>query len=277
MSSLGQGQGQESRSILASKLFARYDALRLQTYKEREGHGERIRIASIGSATLLRFDDVGYFNRIYSPDESIAERLPEVAAFYEGCPFGCELVGPIVGFADRLDRKCEQLGWKPAGRYACLHARIPTGVALTGDSEFAIRQPEIDEPVTFLLTYLRGFEAQPDRFQAAVKNMRHLFELPELTFLMAWKGRQPAGIGMLYRVGKAAFLCAGATLPDQRRQACHASLLAARIRLAMEQGCEEIFSWAAAGSQSQLNMERAGLKTLGIIAAWHFGGQEKAQ
>jgi hypothetical protein len=266
----GLADGRESASIAALQLFARYDSLRLQTYQERECHGERIRILRIGSATALRFDDVGYFNRVYAPDQSIAERLAEVEAFYRGCPFGCELLGPSGAPVNPIERACRLRGWIAGGRYAWLH--VPTAMAMAPPiaDEFTIRQPEVEERTLFLLTYLQGFEAQPDRFAAALKNMRHLFEIPELLFLMAWKENRPAGVGMMYQVDETAALCAGATLPQHRRQACHAALLRARIQFAIQRGSKEIFSWATDGGQSQANMERAGLRTVGVTSAWHF-------
>jgi GNAT superfamily N-acetyltransferase len=135
-------------------------------------------------------------------------------------------------------------------------------------NELSIRHVSVEERESFLLSYLRAFEARPERFANALRNMRHLFGVPDLEFLMAWQGKQPSAVGMLYRAGKAAGLCAGATLPEYRRQGCHSALLAARIRLAEEQGCDEIFAWAAAGGQGHANMERIGLKTAGITTAW---------
>ncbi len=254
----------------ALHLIARYDSLRLQTYRDREHHGDRIRLAPIGSATALRFDDVGYFNKVYSPDESAARRLPEIEMFYQGCSFGCELIGPIEGSGGEIGRACRDRGWAPGRRYAWLHAPMPATTELHPPTVFRIRPPEMEQRASFLLTYLRAFEAQPDRFDAALRNMRHLFHLRELEFLMAWHGNQPAGIGMLYRAGKTALLCAGATLPEYRRRGCHTALVAARIRLAREQGCEEIFASAIPDGQSQTNMHRAGLRTVGATAAWRL-------
>jgi GNAT superfamily N-acetyltransferase len=135
---------------------------------------------------------------------------------------------------------------------------------------FETRPPDEAEQELFLHSYLRGFEANPERFPAAIQNMGHLFNRRGLRFLMAFHAGRPAGIGMLYCVGKVAVLCAGATLPEHRRQGCHAALLRARLRLAVEQGCERIFSWTMAGSQSHTNMERAGLRTVGITSAWRL-------
>jgi hypothetical protein len=259
-----------SRAVLVLKRFAEYDRLRLRTYQERGPRGQRIGIASIGTATALRFDDVGYFNRVYAPDESVADRLAEVEAFYAGSPFGCELIGPAlgVGAAQRVAHACERRGWAPGGRYAWLAGRSGELSGPEEPSGFELRPPEVSERERFLLTYLRGFEAAPDRFNAAVQNMRHLFERPELHFLFALERGRPAGIGMLYWTGSTAVLCAGSVLPADRHHGCHRALLAARIRLAVERGYEEVVSWATLGGRSQANMEHAGLRTVGITWAW---------
>jgi len=256
--------------MTALLLFASYDRLRLQIYREHGPCGERIKVGSIGSVTLLRFEDVGYFNRVYAPDEAVSEQLAEVEAFYDGSPFGCELIGPTNGSSCRIDRECLRQRWVPGERYAWL-AAPPAMIALPeGTNGFEVRPPGEAERELFLLAYLRGFEANTECVPAAVQNMRHLFKCPDLRFLMAFRAGRPAGIGMLYFAGKVAVLCAGATLPEYRRQGCHTALLRARLRLAVEQDCENIFSWAAARGQSHANMERAGLQTVGITAAWRL-------
>src|SRR5258708_22904214 len=91
------GERNTSLSVAAIRLFARYDSLRLRTYQERESHGDRIRIGSIGSATALRFDEVGYFNRVYSPDQSVSESLAEIEWFYGGGAVACGRSWPRGG------------------------------------------------------------------------------------------------------------------------------------------------------------------------------------
>ncbi len=264
-------QEQAAFTALGIRVFAEYDALRLRTYAKGERLGRRVRVRKVGSATALRFEDVGYFNRIYAPDDSIGDRLPEVERFYAGSRFGCELVGPSAGWCEAIDRACEARGWTRSKRYAWVYARTAwLHPKLSDAGEFRIAPPSEAERATFLDCYLRGFEAPPENFAAAQRNMRHLFQAPQLYFLLAWKGQTPAGVGMLYRSGKATALCAGATVPEYRRSGCHHALLNARIQTALEQGCDALCSWAALGSQSHINMEDAGLITVGVSAAWRF-------
>ncbi|HWC96791.1 MAG TPA: GNAT family N-acetyltransferase [Candidatus Sulfopaludibacter sp.] len=235
--------------------------MRLETYLHREHLSDRIRVASFGSATALRFDDVGYFNRVYSAEPDVVELLPELEEFYRHGNFGCELVGASAA---------SRTGWKPSHRYAWMYAPDIGTLARDTSGVFDIRPVQPSEQELYLLVYLRAFEAQEDRIPSALRNMRHLFDRPELDFLLAWYDGQPAGIAQLMRCDGAALLCAGAALPEFREMGCHASLLAARIALAADAGCQRLYSWAVAGGQSHANMRKAGLQTAGITQAWRY-------
>jgi GNAT superfamily N-acetyltransferase len=257
-------------ALQALEVAAGYDTLRLKTYRDNEQLEPRIQIAAMGSATLLRFDDVGYFNRVYSPDQSISKQLSAIEDFYSKSSFGCELIGPPMGTKDNAESVFRRRGWTPGYRYAWLHGRT-SHLSTTFDTcGYTVRQPRPEERLSFLLTYLGAFEAHPEKIDAAVRNMRHLFDCPALRFMMAFKNDEPAGIGMMFEADTAVMLCAGATLPAHRGQGCHTALLEARIRLAIECGWEELVSWADADGQSRTNMERAGLKTVGITQGWRY-------
>ena len=247
-----------------------YDVLRLETYRKKENLTERIRLSRLGSAMALRFDDVGYFNRVYCADETVFERLPEIEDRYRGGPHGCELVGPPSADLDGGSRVISRSGWEPASRFVWLYAPDVNALAPPPQAAFDIRPPEPRHRMQFLLAYLQAFEAQEDRIPSALCNMRHLFDRPELDFFMASHGDRLAGVGMMMRRDNAALLCAGAALPDFREKGCHSALLTARIRLAAEYGCEEIYSWAILGGQSQANLEKAGLAPVGVTTAWRF-------
>jgi hypothetical protein len=122
----------------------------------------------------------------------------------------------------------------------------------------------------FFQSYLTAFKAAPERHAMAIENMRHLFTVPDLYFLFAFRRAQLSGIAMMHRLGNAVLLCAGATMPSHRGQRCHDALLAARIRLARDLGCTRIHSWAIAGGRSHENLERAGLKSVSTTRAWRF-------
>jgi hypothetical protein len=242
--------------------------MRLETYRQKENLANRIWVSSIGSAVALRFDDVGYFNRVYCADQAFFEELPEIEAFYRGGLFGCELIGPPSDASGSA--VLSRSGWTPAHRYAWLCHPNCSSLWSVQVTPFDIRAPKPSERQQFLLAYLRAFEAQEDRIPAALRNMRHLFDRPELDFLMAWYGGTLAGVAILMRCGSTALLCAGAAMPEFREMGCHGALLAARIRLASEAGCRQIYSWAELGGQSQANMEKAGLEVAGTTTTWRY-------
>ena len=255
-------------AVEALQHVARYDSMRLETYRQKENLDNRICVSPIDSALALRFDDVGYFNRVYCADQAYLEKLPEIEAFYRGGPFGCELVAPPSHESRSL--VISRPGWAPAHHYVWLYHPNSTSLWSMQATPFDIRAPKPSERQQFLLAYLRAFEAQEDRIPAALRNMRHLFDRPELDFLMAWHGGRLAGVAILMRCGSTALLCAGAALPEFREMGCHAALLAARIRLASEAGCRQIYSWAELGGQSHANMEKIGLKVAGTTTTWRY-------
>lgn len=259
-------------ALRAFQAMASYDCLRLGTYRDRESAHEKIRIENTLGARFLRYDDVGYFNRVYAPDESFAENLDHVEAFYRDSRFGCELV-TLCEDRGPLADACSRRGWSPSSRYAWVHMKA--GAHDRGDAypEISIRQPREQEREEFLEFYLRGFGAPQANFPAAMRNMRHLFELPQLHFMMASRQGIDAAIGMLCVFGKTALLSAGATLPEHRRHGCHHAVIAARIRLARELGCTDIVSIAYAGGESHQNMESLGLRTVKVTQAWRFKGE----
>jgi hypothetical protein len=256
-------------ALEALQRACRYDSMRLDTYREREHLAERIRIARLGSSTALRFDDVGYFNRVYCADASVFERLAEIEDFFGDSAFGCELVGP-PGANGAATPVVGRPGWEPGSRLAWMHAPDVSALLPAEEWGFTIREPGAHERERFFHTYLRAFDAEADRIPAAVRNMRHLFDRPELDFLMAWHDGEIVGVGMLMRIDGAALFCAGAVLATFREQGCHAALLAARARLAAARGCGAAYSWAAYGSQSQANMEARGLACAGVTQTWRF-------
>jgi GNAT superfamily N-acetyltransferase len=256
-------------AAISFRLFAAYDRLRLSLYRDKGPRDDLISIASIGSATLLRFEDVGYFNRVYAHDDDVADRLESVERFFRGSPHGCRLVAPTLSATGTLASACESRGWLPDEEYAWLAAtNLPPRPNMPGD--FEIRPPRADERELFLYSYLAGFGSDPARRPMAVENMRHLFSVPDLHFLFALQDGRPAGVGMMYRTGRSALFCAGATLPSHRGQGCHGALLSARIRLAHDLGCTSVYAWAFAGGQSQANMESFGLRTVSTTLAWRF-------
>jgi hypothetical protein len=265
------GNGLTEKIDSACRLFAAYDSLRLRIYRECNPLSGRIQIVSVGTAVCLRFDEVGYFNRVYATCEPIADRLDQIETLYYNAPFGCELVIPENAVDHDVASALATRGWVNRAAYAFLDNEGEDGEAPEAGTPFSIREPRVHEREAYLLAYLRAFGADPARFTAATRNMRHLFEQQELHFLASWDGLVPAAIGMWFRSGDTAMLCAGATLPEYRDRGCHSALILARSSAARRQGCRSVMTWAKAGSQSHSNLTRLGMRTLTLAQAWHWG------
>jgi hypothetical protein len=264
-----------SPAIRALQAVAAYDCLRLGTYCARESAHARIRIEQAFDASLLRFDDVGYFNRVYAHNETVAGHLDQVETFYLDSPFGCELVA-ASGDQGPVADACSRRGWLRSRNYAWLHMKTDMAGLGNGYPGVSIRQPRLQERTAFLEFYLRGFEAPVANFPAAIRNMRHLFDLPQLHFMIASREGIDVAIGMLCIFGETALLAAGTTLPEERRNGCHHAVLAERIRLAHSLGCTDIVSHAYVGGQSHLNMVSMGLQTVKVTQSWRFQGAARS-
>lgn len=193
-------------------LAAEYNFRRLTTYRERERHGDSMRIRATESAAFFRFDKLGYFNSVYTCDETIVDRLSEVEEFYADCPFPRTLVGPPLKQPARYAEACLRRNWHPHGGYAWMH-RALSGMSAMPEAfafgPFDIRSPHPDERELFLHCYLESFASPPEGRADAVRNMRHLFEWPDLHCLFAFLDGEPLGIAMLLQIDDAALYCTG--------------------------------------------------------------------
>ncbi len=263
---------QTTSAAQAIQVFAAYDRLRLESYREGELLHSRIQILQIGKSHLLRFDDVGYFNRIYAADAQVGDCLDEIERFYAGCPFRCELITEDDEAARAWTSRLRRRRWARGKSYTLLTAPVarlldtppPEGIEVREIS----RHSASDEQEKFLRTYLTAFEAEPSQFPTAIRNMRHLFQHACLRFLLASRNGSAVGVGALYFAGNWAFLSAGATVPAFRNNGCHHALLQARVKLVRAGGYGHVCSWAATGGQSQQNMMQFGLSIAGVTTAW---------
>lgn len=254
----------------AFQLTAAFDRLRLTIMRDASARSHAIRIGGCGAATLLRFDDAAYFNRAYVYDEAITEEMEDVEAFYDGSPHGCQLIAPMLPSYSPIEQTCLQRGWLPADRYAWLESTNVLCRPTLSRAHFEVRAPLVEERTQFLQAFLLACGADRVKTTGAVEHMRHLFSNPDLGFFMALRHGRPAGVAMMYRAGTTALLGGGATLPGYRGEGCHTALIAARVRRAMELGCDQVCGWALAGSQAHLNLGHAGLRTVNTVVTYRL-------
>jgi GNAT superfamily N-acetyltransferase len=144
------------------------------------------------------------------------------------------------------------------GRPARLHVETP-GVEVRPVGE--------EEIETFGRTLLRGDELPEEIIPAAIDDLRHWPRLGWRLYLALVEG-EPAGAAALVLDDGVGYLASAATLPEMRRRGCQTALIAARLAAAQEAGCELVSSQTRFFSQSQRNLERAGLRLAYAKAVW---------
>jgi len=143
---------------------ARYDSMRLETYRQKENLADRICVSSIGSAVALRFDDVGYFNRVYCAEQTFLEDLPEIEAFYpRRSPLAASMVAPPSDESGSVS--ISRPGWAPAHHYAWPGSpRLQVNSGRFRPTPFDIRPSKTFRATAVPALRICGrFEAQEDR------------------------------------------------------------------------------------------------------------------
>ena len=244
-----------SRSV--RQVFTRYEILRLQIFRKNPDVDQDIRtINRDDGITLTRFDEVKYFNCVHGATSWTPDLLEDVRTCFQGYS------GPV------------KLGIFPPPRSSVPFPEVARYVRLYADlndlaeSEFPddravniLMGPALD-PELFAATYLKVFEAEPARPEAALSNLARLCHDPQIHAGLIMAGDQVAGISVLYQDGEWAFLAGGGVFPEFQNSGLHRISLIRRIRLARELGCKQIVSWTYARNQSCKNMEKLGLKVL---------------
>jgi GNAT superfamily N-acetyltransferase len=80
--------------------------------------------------------------------------------------------------------------------------------------------------------------------------------------------RVPVATGALFFWEGVALLAGASTVPEGRRQGAQRALLAARLQMAVERGCDLAMMCAAPGSASQRNAERNGFRIAYTRTKW---------
>lgn len=90
---------------------------------------------------------------------------------------------------------------------------------------------------------------------------------PDLSFL-AELNDEPIATGAMSICEGVALLAGASTIPEARNQGAQAALLQARLRAAIERGCDTAMMCAAPGSASQRNAERQGFRIAYTRIKW---------
>jgi GNAT superfamily N-acetyltransferase len=124
----------------------------------------------------------------------------------------------------------------------------------------ALHRAALDEAAAWVRASLTGFtpigELPPPLGNAPI--FETMFHDPAFTFLTATADGVEAGTAALHVHESTAHFFADSTLPDHRCRGVQGALIAARLALAHDAGCDLAFAVTRTGGPSQRSYERAG-------------------
>ena len=142
-----------------------------------------------------------------------------------------------------------------------LRMSAPTGGALpAGPLRVEAVGPSAGSTVAAVC--LRGFGQVDQRWWRAGLGR------PGWTQVVAYEGDVAVATGALFVAGEQAWLGSATTVPDRRRAGTHGALVAARLRLAADQGALRASVKCAEGSPSHRSLVRAGFTPAHRVMQW---------
>lgn len=219
-----------------------------------------------------------HFNRIFNVGCADLRLLPDLLAFYRErfSPMRLDL-NPFFS-SDSLLRSLPRWGLHPIEFQSNLYIAL--------DDDRPLDQPELevievraDTVDEFASMYERAYNygrSTPSGIVAFREtSIRARWDRDDWFFFMVLLDGTPSGGGALHIQDRVATLAGGATLPHCRGKGCQAAVIAHRLNVAGQMGCDLAVSRCAVGSPSQRNLERAGMTTAYTKVIW--GAQDFVQ
>lgn len=226
-----------------------------------------------GDLTMLHVHGMPkpYYNRILGLGEHNLVLLDGSLAFYSERMTPCRIDVLPVASGPRLLGALNDRGMRPVEFQTNLWARIADLQVRDPAPGVAVRPIRPDELTFFCRLYERAYYGSRSprrlaRFRAA--SIRARATRPGWRFYLASVDGVPAGGGALFIKDGVATLAGGATIFTMRGRGCQKALLGRRIADASEAGARIVASRCVAGSVSQRNMERVGLRVAYTKSIW---------
>jgi GNAT superfamily N-acetyltransferase len=237
--------------------------------------GLAVEAEAIGAATLLTCAefpaDIGC-NRAFDVDAD----EPGIAAAVAGRARALgrrpllEIAAGSIGAQERM--RLSALGLTRLWDVVALRLDLESFVAVPHElARIRVARPE--EAGAFAALAVRAYGAPPAAVPAAsaADEMRlwaGWCRLGRAHCFFAERHGIACAIGMYLRFGQVALVDGAATLPEHRGHGCQAALLAARFQAARAEGARVAVSRTGAGSASQRNLERAGMRVCRRMEVW---------
>lgn len=129
-------------------------------------------------------------------------------------------------------------------------------------ARIAVRRLDENEALAWERTTIAGFGFTGTLADAWLACAPAIARDPRMHLFLAEIDGEPAGAAGLFVHRDVGALGPGSVVPAFRGRGVHAALIAARLHLGMELGCDLLAGWARQDSQSERNMTRLGLRRI---------------
>ena len=223
--------------------------------------------------------NLDFFNRVFGLRADERHHVRALVAWYrhQGIWPWFE-VSPEPELPALLDALAAEGAW-PVGAHTVLvaetasvigRARADLGARPAG---MALRPVSAEEIEPFGRTLMVGHDVPTDGLDDAVADLAHWPAVPGLHLVQADLEGQPIGAAALLVRDGIGYLANAAVVPASRSQGAHRALIAWRINLAAEHGCEHVSAIVGSfGGPSHRNLQRAGLRNAHGRISLRLGG-----
>jgi len=211
---------------------------------------------------------LGLFEELTAPALDVIERF----FFDRGAPVHHE-VSPLAGVST-IDLLCSR-NYRPMEISSVLYRPVEKPEAIdAGNIRVRVAHPAESELWADVST--RGWTHEHPEFTDFLRNMSAMSFAREggPCFLAELDG-QPGAAGSLCLHEGVALFAGAATVPELRRRGLQGALLRERLRYAFEHGCDLAVMIAEAGSESQRNAERKGLRIAYTRTKWRLDSSQR--
>ncbi len=199
--------------------------------------------------------------------EPTADDLDGIEAFFRerGAPVFHE-VSPFAGvpLADSLASR----GYRPVEFTSVMYKPLAAYEATGGDSRVTVRIARHGEEDLWSQVSARGWSENPEWTDFLLALGRVIASAEGAHAFFAELDGSPIATGVLRCDEGVAYFGGASTIPEARKQGAQRALLDARMRFAMERGCDLAMMCAHCGTASQRNAEREGFRIAYTRTKW---------
>lgn len=244
----------------------------LRAMQERGTNPYGIDIRVLGGAVALHCHAIPStnFNRIFNVGCADLRLLPELLAFYRErfTPVRLDL-NPFLS-SESLLRCLPRWGLHPIEFQSNLFMALDDRPLDQPELEvIEVGADTVDEFASmYERAYNYGRSTPPGVVAFREASIRARWDRDDWFIFMVLLDGTPSGGAALHIKDGVATLAGGATLPHCRGRGCQAAVIAHRLNVAKQMGCDLAVSRCAVGSPSQRNLERAGMTTAYTKVIW---------